>query len=165
MKTNPIDEFILDLNRLVASLDLVSNGASRSAALKSVDNLIAALNRIRQAMTDEELACRIAAVRPAITQVLEFVESSKADPRLCALLAITKNGPKVKKREPLEIPANLSNQQIRERLQREPSLQELRAIAAQRAIPVHKANRHELKHEILENLERQEGYERLAVTN
>jgi len=58
---------------------------------------------------------------------------------------------------------NLTNDQIRALLEKDLSKAELKAIAAQRAIPVGKSTNEEIKRDILKNLERQEGYGRLAT--
>jgi len=62
----------------------------------------------------------------------------------------------------VEIPNNLTNEQIRTLLEKDLSKAELKAIAGQRAISVGKSNNEEIKRHILRNLERQEGYGRLA---
>ena len=66
------------------------------------------------------------------------------------------------KRQPVEIPNNLTNEQIRGLLENDLSKAELKAIAGQRAISVGKSNNEEIKRYILRNLKRQEGYGRLA---
>jgi len=47
-------------------------------------------------------------------------------------------------------------------LEKDLSKAELKALAAQRAISVGKSTNAEIKRDILKNLQRQEGYERLA---
>ena len=55
----------------------------------------------------------------------------------------------------------LTNEQIRQALLKSLSKVELKEIAAQREISCGKSNTTEIRHKILRNLERQEGYERL----
>jgi hypothetical protein len=62
----------------------------------------------------------------------------------------------------IQIPNNLTNDQIRALLEQNLSNSELKAIAAQRAISVDKSNNEGIKRSILKNLERQEGYGRLG---
>jgi len=153
------------LRRILASADLAVSEPARRSMLQSLDELVNVLQGIRVAITDNNLSARLTAIQPALSQVLEFIENAKDDPQLCNLLAITSNGGKVKKREPVEIPPNLSNQQIRELLERDLSVQELQTLASQRSISVHGANRDQMKREIIANLNRQEGYERLAAAS
>ncbi len=61
-----------------------------------------------------------------------------------------------------EIPANLTNEQIRKLLEKDLSKAELKEIARQRSISVGKYTNEEIKRRILRNLERQEGYARLS---
>lgn len=61
-----------------------------------------------------------------------------------------------------EIPANLTNEQIRRLLEKDLSKVELKAIAQQRSISVGKYTNEEIKRRIFRNLERQEGYTRLS---
>jgi hypothetical protein len=66
------------------------------------------------------------------------------------------------KRQAVEIPSNLTNGQIRRLLESDLSKAELKAIAAQRAIAIGKSTKEQVKRDILKNLDRQEGYQRLA---
>jgi hypothetical protein len=66
------------------------------------------------------------------------------------------------KRQPVEVASNLTNEQIRALLEKDLSKDELKAIAAQRAISIGELNREEIKRSILKKLERQESYGRLA---
>ncbi len=61
-----------------------------------------------------------------------------------------------------EIPANLTNEQIRRFLEKDLSKAELKVIAQQRCISAGKYTNEEIKRRILRNLERQEGYTRLS---
>lgn len=61
-----------------------------------------------------------------------------------------------------EIPANLTNEQIRKLLEKDLSKAELKEIARQRSIYVGTYTNEEIKRRILRNLERQEGYARLS---
>ncbi|MBV9657030.1 MAG: hypothetical protein JO295_02865 [Verrucomicrobia bacterium] len=161
-KNDSKNDLVAKLERFADSLGLTADEASRADAVRKVDAVIEGLSKLRQALIAEDLINKAAAVRPAIAQVVEFLESAKHDERLTALLVSIKSGEKPPKRKPIEIPAELSNEQIRELLQQELSSRELQAIAAQRAISVHAANRNEIKQAILGNLNREEGYQRLA---
>ena len=57
------------------------------------------------------------------------------------------------------------NDKIRALLNKDLSKAELKAIAAQRSISIGKSTKEEIKRNILKNLERQEGYERLLITH
>lgn len=61
-----------------------------------------------------------------------------------------------------EIPANLTNEQIRKLLEKDLSKAELKEIATQRCISVGKYTIEEIRRRILRNLERQEGYALLS---
>ncbi len=61
-----------------------------------------------------------------------------------------------------EIPANLTNEQIRKLLEKDLSKAELIEIARQRSISVGTYTKEEIKRRILRNLERQEGYALLS---
>lgn len=61
----------------------------------------------------------------------------------------------------MEIPVNLTNEQIRKLLEKDLSKVQLKLIAKQRSISVGKYNNEEIKKRILRNLERQEGYIKL----
>jgi len=58
----------------------------------------------------------------------------------------------------MHIPDNLTNSEIRAILERKPTLSDLKAIAKQRSIYLKKGKT--LRESIVENLTRQEGYEK-----
>ena len=63
---------------------------------------------------------------------------------------------------PIEIPANLTNKQVKELLNQDLTLSELKTIASQRSVAIRKPTIEGIRQAILKNIERQEGYERLA---
>jgi GTP-sensing pleiotropic transcriptional regulator CodY len=67
------------------------------------------------------------------------------------------------KRVPVEIACDLTNDQIRLLLEQELSRSELESIAGQLAISTTSSNMKAIRRDILKNLERQEGYSRLAA--
>ena len=162
-KTRPTSDFFSRLESLAATLEVAADEPSRAAAIKRLDALIVGLNKLRHALSDPDCINKATAVRPAIAQIVAFLEAAKQDARLTALFAVTENGAKPVRRPPIQIPDGLSNQEIRELLGKDLSSSELQSIAAQLSISVHNANRAEIKRAILDNLTREEGYQRLAV--
>lgn len=67
------------------------------------------------------------------------------------------------KKQPVEIAPDLTNEQIRLLLEQDLSREELESVAAQRAISTGNSNMTDIRRDILKNLERQEGYARLAA--
>ncbi len=102
-----------------------------------------------------------------IKELLEFLEDAKSDDSfqmalsdiLKANLRASERSPL--RREPIEIPPNLTNQQIRDLLARDLSRAELAEIAKQRSISHAKRSREELRAAIMSFVDRQEDYNRL----
>ena len=165
MKSNPSKGLILKLNRIKEELEVLASPESKAAFLKNLDDLIASLNRLRAGLTNPSLEAKAAEIQHPIEQVIEFLEFAKSDEFLKALLLPARKTVAVKpKRQAVEVASNLTNEQIRALLEKDLSKTELKAIAAQRAISVGKSTNEEIKRDILKNLERQEGYRRLATT-
>ena len=163
MKNNPNKNLISKLNRIREELEVLEQPESKSAFLKSLDDLIASLSRLRAGLTHPSLEGKAAEIREPLEQVIGFLEFAKSDESLKTLLSLARKTQTPKpKRQPVEIPNNLTNEQIRTLLKKDLSKAELKAIAGQRAISVGKFNNEEIKRNILRNLERQEGYGRLA---
>ena len=98
-----------------------------------------------------------------LEQVIGFLKHAKSNEALQTLIALAGINLVAKtKRQPIEIPSNLTNDQIRVLLQKNLSKAELKTIATQRSISVGELSVAGIKHSILKNLERQEGYGRLA---
>ncbi len=161
---NPKDSSLIGrLSQIRQELGMFEKPESKAAFLRNLNELIAALHRLREGFTNPSLETKVAEITPPLEQVIRFLESAQKDDALAVLLSLAaKSGTAKPKRQPLEIPANLTNNEIRELLKRDLSKPELKAIAGQRAISVGKSNNEELRRDILKNLERQEGYGRLA---
>jgi hypothetical protein len=163
MKNDSSKNLIAKLNRIKEELDFLAHTDSKTAFQKNLDDLIAALNRLRAGLTNTTLETKAAEIRRPLEQVIEFLEFAKSDEVLKTLLLPAKKTVVAKpKRQPVEVAGNLTNEQIRALLEKDLSKDELKAIAAQRSISIAELNREEIKRSILKNLERQEGYGRLA---
>lgn len=163
MKSDPNKNLISKLSRIREELKVLAHPESKASFLKSLDDLIATLSRLRAGLTNPTLEGKATEIQKPLEQVIGFLEFAKNDEILRTLLspARTVATPKLK-RQPVEIPNNLTNEQIRSLLEKDLSKAELKAIAEQRAISVGKSNNEKIKRDILRNLERQEGYGRLA---
>jgi hypothetical protein len=165
MKRNPSNDLILKLNRIKEELEVLAHPESKAAFLNYLDDLIAALNRLRAGLTNQSLETKAAEIQRPLEQVIEFLEFAKSDEILRTLLLPARKAVAVKpKRQVVEVASNLTNEQIRALLEKDLSKAELKAIATQRAISVGKSTNEEIKRNILKNLERQEGYGRLATS-
>ena len=162
MKSNPNKNLIAKLGRIREELEVLSHPESKASFLKNLDELIGALSRLRTGLTNPALEGKAAEIQKPLEQVISFLESAKDDEILRTLLSPGKVATPKPKRQPVDIPNNLTNEQIRGLLEKDLSKAELKAIAAQRAISVGKSNTEEIRRDILKNLERQEGYGRLA---
>ena len=97
-----------------------------------------------------------------LDEVIKFLELAKDDQAIATLIAdALQSRPAKPPRIPTEIPANLTNDQIRELLAKDLSKGELKALAAQRGISAGKRSEEDVRRDIRRALERQE-YERLA---
>ena len=164
MKSNPSKDLISKLNRIKEELEVLVRPESKAAFLKNLDGLIAALDRLRTGLTNPSLEAKAAEIHRPLEQVISFLEFAKSDEILkTLLLPVRKTVAAKPKRKAVEVASNLTNDQIRALLEKDLSKAELKAIAAQRAIPVGKSTNEEIKRDILKNLERQEGYGRLAT--
>jgi len=165
MKSNPSKDLILKLNRIKEELEVLARTESKAAFLKNLDDLIAALNRLRAGLTNPSLEVKAAGIDRPLEQVIGFLEFAKSDEVLKTLLLPARKIVAAKpKRKTVEVDSNLTNDQIRALLERDLSKAELKAIAAQRSISIGKSTNEKIKQDILKNLERQEGYGRLATS-
>jgi len=163
MKRSQSNSLVSQLNRIKGSLDAFADPESRAGFVRTLDEIIARLRTIRAQLSNPPLEAKLSEIERPLKQVIDFFEFAKTDEVLAVLLSESlEDGGSRAKRTPLEIPADLRNDQIRGLLAQDLSKQELKAIAAQRGISVGKAGDEEVKREILRALERQEGYERLA---
>jgi hypothetical protein len=163
MKGNQTETFISKLTRIQQEVGVLTRPDSKDDFRKNLDELITTLDRLRGGLADPSLAEKATEIQRPLEQLLDFLEFAKSNEVLAALLLPTRKFKTPKpKRQPVEIPSDLTNEQIRALLERDLSKAELRTIAVQRAISVGKSNNEELKQRIVRNLERQEGYGRLA---
>ena len=165
MKSNPSKYLISKLNRIKEELEVLAHPESKGAFLKNLDDLIVALNRLRAGLTNPSLEAKAAEIHRPLEQVIGFLEFAKSDETLkTLLLPVRKTVAAKPKRKAVEVASNLTNDQIRALLEKDLSKTELKAIAAQRSISIGKSTNEEIKRDILKNLERQEGYGRLATS-
>ena len=165
MKSNPSKDLISRLNRIKEELEVLARPESKAAFLNNLDDLIAALNRLRAGFTNPSLEAKAAEIHRPLEQVIGFLEFAKSDEVLKTLLLRARKTVAAKaKRKTVEVASNLTNDQIRALLEKDLSKAELKAIAAQRSISVGNSTNEEIKRDILKNLERQEGYGRLATS-
>ncbi|HVS39502.1 MAG TPA: hypothetical protein VMS17_28350 [Gemmataceae bacterium] len=164
MKRNPPSGLIAQLNRIKADLDAFANPESKAKFLENLDGLIARLTVLRGQLAQAPLERRISEVGPSLGQVIDFLQSAKDDHALANLISdALRSRPPKSQRVPIQIPPNLTNEQIREFLAKDLSKSELKAVAAQRGISQGKRSDEEVRRDILRALERQEGYQRLAT--
>lgn len=163
MKTENDRNLLAKLNRMKEQLGVFAQPESRAALLKSLDDLIASLGLLRSELGNPSLEANAAELRTPLEQVIRFLERAKSDETLQKLLSLgwVTATPKPK-RQPVEIASDLTNAEIRTLLESDLSKGELKAVAAQRAISVGESGREAIRRAILKNLDRQEGYERLA---
>ena len=163
MKNDPTNDLIAKLIRMREKLEFLSCPESRAAFQENLDDLIAALTELRAGLTDPSLEAKAEEIQRPLEQVIRFLEFAKSDEVLKALLLPARKAVAAKPRkQAVHIARNLTNEQIRTLLEKDLSKAELKALAAQRAISVGKSTSDEIKRDILKNLQRQEGYERLA---
>ena len=165
MKHNDSNSVIAQLKRIKHDLEVFCDPDSKAAFLVALDELISRLHAIRVQMQNSEPGRRLSEIGRPLDQVVSFLEYAKTDELLGVLLsdALASNNNGRPKRIPIEIPSDLKNNQIRELLSRDLSKAELKAIASQRGISVGKKSEKEVKADLLSALERQEGYQRLAL--
>lgn len=163
MKRSQSNSLVSRLIRIKGDLDAFADPESRAGFVRALDALIARLRTIRAQLTNGPLESQLTEIEKPLKQVIDFFEFAKTDEVLSVLLSESvENGGFRAKRTPIEIPADLRNDQIRGLLAQDLSKRELKAIAAQRGISTGKAGDDDVKREILRALDRQEGYERLA---
>ncbi len=164
MKRNPTSGLITQLNRIKLDLDAFANPESRTALLHNLDGLIARLSALREQLTNAPLERQLSEIGTPLGQVIEFLKLAKDDHAIATLISDALHSrPAKPQRIPIDIPANLTNGQIREFLAQDISKSELKAIAAQRGISAGKRSDEEVRRDIFRALARQEGYERLAT--
>jgi hypothetical protein len=163
MKSDPSKLLISKLNRVKEELEFITQPESKARFQKNLDDLIKLLSRLREGLLSPSLEARAAEIHRPLGQVISFLEFAKYDEALKMLLSSQNKAKPVKPKRPaIEIGNNLTNEQIRSLLQEDLSKAELKAIATQRAISIGKLSNKEIRQNILRNLERQEGYQRLA---
>ena len=163
MKIKQNNNLLTKLNRIKAELDVLGQPESKAVLIKNLDEIISLLSRLRTELGNPSLDAKATEIRMPLEQVIGFLERAKSDEALQTLIALAGiNLVGKPKRQPVEIPSNLTNDQIRALLQKNLSKAELKTIATQRSISVGELSVAGIKRSILKNLERQEGYGRLA---
>jgi hypothetical protein len=163
MKTKQSNNLLTKLSRIKEELNVLGQPESKAALLKNLDDIISQLTRLRRELESSSFEAKATEVRTPLEQVIGFLERAKTDETLQTLLALAGISLVAKpKRQPIEIPSNLTNEQIRDLLQKHLTKSELKAIAMQRSISIGDLNLAGVRRSILKNLERQEGYGRLA---
>jgi len=165
MKSTKKNNLLSTLCQIRQELGLVAQPESREALVNNLADLISSLRTLQAKLTDPAfVGLATEAIQP-LDQVIQFLEIASVDSVLHPLLLPNRKGVQTKpKRLPIEIPENLSNQQIRAILEKDLSRAELKIIASQRGISIGKSNSKTIKQDILKNLDRQEGYERLSIS-
>jgi hypothetical protein len=161
MKSEPSGNIVSKLRRISEQLEEFASGESKASVLKNLDYLIAGLNRFRAALLAPNFDEKTATIQKSLGEVIGFLESAKSDEFLSIVFSGAQKVSKPK-RQPIDIPSDLTNEQIRSLLEKDLSRRELKAIATQRSISVGKANIDEIKRGILKHMEREDGYERLG---
>lgn len=161
MKSNSHKTLISKLRQINEELSFLSRPESQAALQRNLDVLIEALTRLRGNIESSSVGARATEIQGPLVQVIKFLEFASSDEVLKTLLLPHRKALKPK-RQSVEIPSNLTNAQIRTLLEGDLSKAELKAIAAQRAIAIGKSTKDQVKRDILKNLDRQEGYQRLA---
>jgi hypothetical protein len=164
MKRNTSNGLIAQLDRIKANLDAFADPETRTQFLENLDGLIGRLCALRDQLTDAPTAKRLSDVALPLGQVISFLQAAKDDQTLAAIVSDALHSrPAKPSRPPISIPQNLTNDQIREFLRQDLSKNELKALAAQRGISVGKRTDEQVRRDLLRSLERQEGYQRLAM--
>lgn len=166
IRTETADSLSPRLRKLLAAVELYCRGDSRSNAIQELDRIIGVLSNLRNALLDDSRRERNLAAVESINQVLRFLDSAKSDSSFQLVLSdiLRSSGRSTRRRpkpEPAQIEPNLTNQKIRELLERNPSKAELIQIANQRSIAVGKRTLDELRAAILSFIDRQESYDHL----
>jgi len=164
--TESADSLSPRLRKLLKAVELYCRADLRSNAIKELDGVIDILSKLRNGLQDESLRERGLVAIESISQVLRFLEAAKSDNSFQVALSdiLRSRGRATGKRpnpEPVEIPPNLTNQQIKELLERNLSKAELMQIASQRSIATGKRTLKEVRAAILSFIDRQESYEHL----
>lgn len=155
---------------LVASLeklrrDLASSASPESlaAVTNEIDRTVSMLTEFRSKLTGGGIEAPLG----AIDEVLRFLHGAKGDDRVQGLLASLAMPTSALTRAikplrvPVQIEANLTNEQIRHLLQKDLSRSELVAVAHQRSVSVGKRSMDELRDAIREFIDRQDSYSNL----
>lgn len=162
MRHKPVN-LVATLEKLRQDLASCTSSASLSTATSEIDRTITMLTDFRSKLTGGGIEAPLG----AIDEVLLFLDAAKGDDRvqnLLASLAMPTSAPTraIKPlRVPVQIEANLTNEQIRHLLQKDLSRSELAAVAHQRSVSVGKRSRDELRDAIREFIDRQDSYSNL----
>jgi hypothetical protein len=166
MKTNSADTLLGKLAALRGLLETLRDVESQRATIKEIDTLIETLLEVRNVLTSADLRAKASELLPALNQILLFLESAKSDKSLQALVSQVLPGhPRkphtISTKVTVDIERDMTNQQIRDLLQKDLSKADLEQIAKQRSIGTNGLSRAALRSAILEFINRQESYEML----
>lgn len=151
-----------ELNALIRNLECALEPRIRAEAISHIDELTQALGRMKVALEAPNLPAEAAVAVQSLDEIIRFLNSPSTRDLLPLFVRKGEVARVRKKRAPLEIPAGLSNDQIRDLLQKDLTKNELKSIATQRGISVGGLSVDDARQSILKNLERQEGYGRLG---
>ncbi len=154
---------VATLEKLRRDLASCTSSASLSAVTSEIDRTVTMLIDFRAKLTGGGLEAPLG----AIDEVLRFLDATKGNDRVQALLASmampipARTRAAKPPRVPVQIGANLTNEQIRDLLQKDLSRSELAEIAHQRSVSVGKRSRDDLRDAICEFIDRQDSYSNL----
>lgn len=162
MRHKPVN-LVAALAKLRQDLASCTSSVALSAVKNEIDRTITMLTDFRAKLNGSGIEVPLG----AIDEVLRFLDVAKDDDRVQGLLAsltVPASAPTraIKPpRVPVQIEANLTNEQIRHLLQKDLSRSELAAVAHQRSVSVGKRSRDELRDAIREFIDRQDSYSNL----
>ncbi len=162
MRLKRSNRLLDSLKKLRRALEIYCDARSRSAAINELDQVILGLSDMRTKLTHASAPEKTSATLAALDEILGFLERAKSDSTFQVTFSETVTT-RPRQNHNSQIPPNLTNQQIRELLQRDLSKSELEEIAKQRSISLGKRSKSHLRSAILDFIERQESYERLRA--
>jgi hypothetical protein len=166
IKTETMDSLSLQLQKLLKAAEFYGNADLRSKVIRELDHTIDILSKMRNGLMEESLREKSLGAIESIRQILQFLEDAKSDKSFQVMLSDILSASVTEKRpdaESVEIPPNLTNQQIKDLLERNLSKAALKQIAEQRSISSGKRSIKEIRAAILSFIERQESYDQLRA--
>jgi hypothetical protein len=157
---HPLVNRLRDLRNIAL---LLGGDEARREAIKDIDETVRLLRQLRAALDSSSL--EQGSILQSIDQVLSFLATASKDERLRVVLQWTKvpkrARPPKPKRQPVDIKAELTNDEIRSLLKQNLSRTELEAIALQKGLSTDKRNTAELRNAILGFVDKQDNYSKL----